>query len=249
MKKIVKYVPISYKRKNELKEFLKKVKIKVQNYELLSFALTHKSYVNENYKNNNNNEKLEFLGDSVLGLVITDYLFKTYIDLVEGDLARIKSSVVSEKSLHKIALSINLNKYLLIGKGEELTGGREKKAILADSFEAFLGAVYLDMKYPKVEKLILQLFKREIDLVVNNEQGLDYKTLLQEFAQKKFKQCPEYSLLRETGPEHNKIFYMSVSINNKIIAKGSGRSKKDAEKSAAKIAYDKYSKEIKENQG
>ena len=143
------------------------------------------------------NEKLEFLGDSVLGLIITDYLYTQFPLLTEGDLARIKSYIVSEEILSAIGKKLNINKYLRIGKGEELTGGREKKGLIADAFEAILGALYLDGKYTKVEEFVIRLFKDEIGLVINEEKGLDYKTLLQEYVQKKFKDCPKYRLIEE----------------------------------------------------
>ncbi len=223
-----------------LKEIQKNLKVRFNNLDLLLTSLSHKSFVNERQKDSiENNEKLEFLGDSVLGLIITEYLYNKYPDLNEGDMARIKSVVVSEDSLSAAGRRIGLNNYLRIGKGEELTGGRDKKALIADAFEAFLGAIYLDSKYSKVEGFVIELMADEIDLVVNERQGMDYKTLLQEFVQKKYKDCPKYRLISESGPEHDKTFNMEVIINDNVVAYGSGKTKKEAEKEAAQFAYNK----------
>jgi ribonuclease III len=228
---------IKDQRKKELKEFLKQSGIRFNNLNLLNLALSHRSYVNENKMGDQNNERLEFLGDSVLGLVITEYLYRHYPELNEGELARIKSFVVSEDTLSKVTKLVNLNKYILIGKGEEVSGGRSKKTILADAFEAFLGSYFLDSNINKVKIFILKLFKYEIELVINNKHEKDYKTLLQEFVQKKYKVCPVYVLKSENGPEHDKTFIMDVMIKDKVIGYGDGKSKKDAEKVAAKHAY------------
>lgn len=230
---------ISSERKNELKKLLKSLKVRFSNYELLNLALSHKSFINEKKAQDENNERLEFLGDSVLGLIITEFLYKNFSNSPEGDLARIKSYIVSEEQLSKVAMQVQLHKYIRVGKGEEYTGGRYKKAILADTFEAFLGALYLDSNYVKVQKFVISLFSEEIDLVVTNKLGLDYKTLLQEYIQKKHKSYPKYILIKEEGPEHDKVFHMEVILKNKQLGSGCGKSKKEAEKSAAKNAYQK----------
>ncbi len=233
---------INSERKKELKELLKKTRINFHNFDLLNISLSHKSFLNETQINDKNNEKLEFLGDSVLGLVISEYLYKTYRDLNEGDLARIKSHVVSEDALSKIAREIELSRYILIGKGEEQTGGRYKKTILADTFEALIGSYYLDSNnIVKVRQFIMNFFIKEIELVLQNKHEKDYKTLLQEYVQKNYKVCPIYRLIQESGPEHDKSFSMEVELNKKIIGRGEGKSKKDAEKEAAKNAYIKIS--------
>lgn len=227
---------LTSERKKELKSFLKSINVSFKNLKLLNLSLSHKSYINE-INSNENNEKLEFLGDSVLGLVITDYLYKSYPSLAEGELARIKSFIVSEDLLSKLAKDINLNKYILIGKGEELSGGRYKKAILSDTYEAFLGAYYIDSNLGRVKKFILKYFIKEIDLVIAGKHEKDYKTLLQELCQKKYKVCPIYKLYNEEGPEHDKTFFVDVFVNNNIVGKGFGKSKKEAEKEAAKNAF------------
>lgn len=227
---------VNSKRKKELKEILKKVNIHFRNYDLLNLALSHRSFVNENNLKENN-ERLEFLGDSILGFVITDYLYRRYPFHSEGELARIKSFVISEMTLTKIAKNIGLNKYILIGKGEESSGGRNKNTIIADAFEAFLGSVYLDSNLKKTKDLIIKLFKNEIELVIEDKHEKDYKTLLQEYAQKTFKVCPVYKLVGKKGPEHNRTFFVSVFLSGKVIGSGEGKSKKNAEKEAAKNAY------------
>jgi len=233
---------VSSERKRELKGLLKKMRINFRSFDLLNISLSHKSFLNETQNSDKNNEKLEFLGDSVLGMVISEYLYKTYKNLSEGDLARIKSHVVSEDSLSKIAREIDLSRYILIGKGEEQTGGRYKKTILADTFEALIGSYYLDSNsLAKVRQFIVNFFTKEIELVLQNKHEKDYKTLLQEYVQKNYKVCPVYRLIRESGPEHDKSFSMEVELNGKIIGIGEGKSKKDAEKEAAKNAYIKIS--------
>ncbi len=228
---------LSFERKKELKCFLKEIKVKFSDLDLLNLALTHKSYVNDSKSVDRNNERLEFLGDSVLGLIVTEYLYNEFENFNEGELARIKSFVVSEDALSKIAKKINLNRYILIGKGEEFSGGRMKKAILADCFEAFLGGLFLDSNTEKVKGFVLKFLSEEIYLVVNDKHEKDYKTLLQEFVQKNYKICPVYTLKNEDGPEHDKIFYMQVFVNDKLIGGGEGKSKKEAEKQAAKNGY------------
>ncbi len=227
---------IVHERKKELKRILKKNQINFKNFNLINLSLSHRSYINERGLTENN-EKLEFLGDSILGFVITEYLFLNFRDYSEGELARIKSVVISENTLSKVAINIGLDKIILIGKGEEISGGRAKKTILSDAFEAFLGSYYFDSNLNKVKDLIIKLFKKEINLVVEDKHEKDYKTLLQELSQKKFKICPIYKLVSKKGPEHDTTFIMEVTINNKVYGNGSGKSKKEAEKFAAMNAY------------
>ncbi len=234
---------ISLDRRKKLKDILKKIHINFRDFNLLNLSLSHRSYVNE-HNLPENNEKLEFLGDSILGFVVTEYLFLNFPDHTEGDLARIKSVVISENTLSKVATGIGLNELILIGKGEESSGGRNKKTIISDAFEAFLGSYYLDSNFNKVKDLIVRLFYGEINLVVENKHEKDYKTLLQEYSQKKFKVCPVYFLRSKNGPEHDTVFVMEVKINNTIYGVGSGKSKKDAEKLAAKNAYQKINSPV-----
>lgn len=224
-------------RHKELSEFCKKVGINIKDYDLLELAFHHRSYSNEYIQHKNyNNERLEFLGDSVLGLATASFLYKDMINNPEGDLAKIKAAVVSEKSLAPIALKFGINKLLVLGKGEELTGGRTKPAILADCMEAIIGAYYLDSGYEEAEKYILSFIIPEIRKVQSNG-GKDFKTLLQELYQKQYKQCPQYETVEITGPDHEQIFKVVVHLGEKTFGPCKGKSKKEAEQNVAEQAY------------
>lgn len=226
-------------RQKELVEFSKKLNIKFNNLELLNLAFHHRSYSNENSKQKHfNNERLEFLGDSVLGMATATFLYEDMMDNQEGDLAKIKSVVVSEKSLAPIARTIGIDKMLILGKGEEMSGGRQKDAILADAVEALIGAYYLDRGYEDAEKLVLSFIVPEIKKVQQNKGQKDYKTLLQEFYQKKYKMCPVYELVKKTGPDHDKIFWVSVKLKDVTYGPCEGKNKKSAEQNAAKMAWE-----------
>ncbi|MBB6479110.1 ribonuclease-3 [Spirochaeta isovalerica] len=203
----------------------------------MNLAFIHRSYSNEYSQKIENNEKLEFLGDSVLGMVTADYLFNRLPDRVEGYLAKVKSFVVSEESLDSIARSIDVDKYLLIGKGEENSGGRQKKAILADCMEAIIGAYYLDTGYREVSKFVLRFLVPQIDKVLENRHKKDYKTMLQEYVQKKYHIYPKYTLVKKSGPDHDKTFWMEVSVNGRTFGPGEGKNKKEAEQQAAEEAF------------
>ena len=203
----------------------------------MNLAFTHRSYANERSDDIDNNEKLEFLGDSVLGLVISDYLFRTMTGKAEGDLARVKSFVVSEASLAEIARHLKVDNFILIGKGEEYSGGRTKKAILADCMEAIIGAFYLDSGFKSARGFILSFFVDEIEKVLENRHQKDYKTLLQEFAQKQYHSYPRYRLVRKSGPDHDRTFWIEVELDNRSFGPGKGKNKKEAEQEAASIAY------------
>ena len=213
---------------------------------MLNLALCHRSYANEMDINVDNNEKLEFLGDSVLGLVSSEYLFTTLSDQSEGEMAKIKSFVVSEASLSKIAKQIRVDNFILIGKGEEYSGGRSKRAILADCLEAIIGAYYLDSGLKTVRAFILNLLIPEIDAVRENRHEKDYKTLLQEYAQKRFKTYPRYKTVKKRGPDHDRTFWIDVLINDRSFGPGIGKNKKEAEQRAAGIAYNALNKDLGE---
>ena len=224
---------LSKERKSQLIKFCKSVKISFNNLDLLNQAFCHRSITNE-VKYFKNNERLEFLGDSVLGMVTASYLYNHY-DIVEGDLAKIKSVVVSEKILSEIALEINIQNLLILGKGEEKSGGRKKPAILADCMEAIIGAYYLDSGFKSVEKYVLSFMIPQIEKVF--ESGIkDYKTILQEKFQKISKMCPRYELISKTGPEHAQVFSVVVHLNDMTYGPCSGNSKKQAEQEVAKLA-------------
>lgn len=224
-------------RKKELLSFCKSVNISFNNLELLDQAFRHRSVSNE-YKNLKNNERLEFLGDSVLGMVTASYLYKNY-DNAEGDLAKIKSVVVSEKVLSEISFTLNIQNLLILGYGEEKSGGRKKPAILADCMEAIIGAYFLDCGYKAVEKYILSFMIPQIEKVFNG--GIkDYKTILQEQFQKTAKMCPKYELISKKGPEHAQIFSVVVHLGEKTFGPCHGNSKKHAEQEVAKLALENY---------
>ena len=190
-----------------------------------------------------NNERLEFLGDSILGAVCVTILYKNYPEKNEGELAKIKAVVVSEEVLSEIAVDLKINKMLLLGKGEELSGGRDKKAILADALEAVIGAVYLDLGYKAAFDFVSGFITPKIGSVTGDNLHKDYKSLLQEYCQQVFHCYPEYRLVKKTGPEHDRTFWMEVKINEDVYGQGSGRNKKTAEREAAKIAYEKLMSE------
>lgn len=233
----VKTPVVSSKRRNDLRLFEKQAGIRFKRLDLLNLAFIHRSYANEYSQKIDNNEKLEFLGDSVLGMVTADYLYNILPDKMEGYLAKVKSFVVSEDSLDFLARSINVDLYLLIGKGEENSGGRMKKAILADCMEAIIGAFYLDTGYREVSKFVLKHLVPEIEKVLENRHKKDYKTLLQEYVQKNFHVYPKYSLVKKSGPDHDKTFWIEVTVNDKTFGPGEGKNKKEAEQSAAAKAY------------
>lgn len=228
---------IDLERKRELFSFQKHTDIRFKNLPLLNLAFCHRSYTNEYKGRIDNNERLEFLGDSVLGLVIADYLFHHFPENPEGDLAKIKSYVVSEPSLATKARELNIDRYLLIGKGEDHSGGRERDSILSDAMEAVIGAYYLDQGFKPVTRFVIDLLEDEVHKVLQNKHERDYKTLLQEWVQKNFKSCPKYHLVKSEGPDHDRTFFIEVRIQDKIYGPGSGKNKKKAEQEAAELAF------------
>lgn len=225
-------------RRKELSLFQKKAGLRFRRIDLLDLAFCHRSFVNETSEDIDNNERLEFLGDSVLGIVVADYLFRLLPDRQEGDLAKIKSHVVSEDALAEIALNLEINDIVHVGNGEELSGGRTKKALLSDSMEALIGAWYLDAGYEKASRFILYYLKGPIDTVLADRHRKDYKTLLQEIVQKRFHSYPRYVLDRKTGPDHQKTFWMNVVVDGDTYGPGQGGNKKSAEQEAARLAYE-----------
>ena len=211
---------------------------KFKNKEYILEALTHSSYSNEN-KKYNFNERLEFLGDSVLSIVVSDYLFKNEKELPEGELTKLRASIVCEESLSEVANKINLGEYMLLGKGEEATGGRERISILADAFEAVIAAIYLDGSIEDAKNFILTNMEYIILDARRGKIFRDYKTHLQEILQGKGENNIWYNLVDEKGPDHNKRFVMEVGINEEVLGVGEGKSKKEAEQFAARVALDK----------
>ncbi|MDH4127245.1 MAG: ribonuclease III [Spirochaetota bacterium] len=226
-------------RINELRVLQRKLNINFNNISLLHNAFLHSSYVNENQSETEDNEKLELLGDSVLAFVVNEHLYKSFSECSEGELSRIKSIVVSEHTLAGIARKLDLNQYLLLGRGEKQSQGMNRQAILADTFEALLGAYNLDSGIHKVREFILPFIIEEIEKINKNEHQKDYKTKLQLYTQKEFKECPIYETISEAGPDHEKTFLVQVLVNDKILGTGYGNSKKLAQQAAAKKAINK----------
>lgn len=229
--------PISGERRKELHLFESHAGLRFRKLELLNQAFCHRSYANERGGGTENNERLEFLGDSVLGLVVAEYLHNQLSDRPEGDLARIKSFVVSEDSLDRIARTMRVDTFILIGKGEEYSGGRKKKAILADAMEAIIGAYFLDSGFKNARRFVLRHIVPEIQTVLDGKHQRDFKTLLQEYVQKRYKTYPRYLLDRKTGPDHDKTFWMAVEVEGTRYGPGKGKNKKEAEQAAAETAY------------
>ncbi|GMT50377.1 MAG: ribonuclease 3 [bacterium] len=221
------------KRIAKLNELQQRLNIQFKDLSVLQNAFLHSSYANEHPSTVKDNEKLELLGDSVLAFIVNEHLYKSFPCQSEGELSRIKSIVVSEHSLAGIARSLELGRYILLGRGELLADGMNRKAILADTFEALIGAYYLDSGLEKIRDFILPLMIKEIDKVEKNEHLKDYKTDLQLATQQKYKICPIYQTVSEEGPDHQKTFHVHVLIDEEIVGKGSGSSKKLAQQDAA----------------
>jgi ribonuclease-3 len=225
-------------RKLILRNFGKKIKQEIKDCHLLNVAFTHPTYVFEHPKISLiSNQRLEFLGDAVLGMIIAELLYTSYPDEAEGELTKMRAALVCETSLAEIARTIALGDYLLLGKGEEQSGGRERVSILADALEAVIGALFLQVDLEKLTEFIHHLFQPQINKIEVGSYG-DYKTNLQELVQKKFEDNVSYIILEESGPDHNKSFVAGVSFKDVIIATGQGKSKKEAEQKAAQKALE-----------
>ncbi len=209
----------------------------IRDNKLLKEALTHRSYIHEyRVKGLKDNEELEFLGDAVLGLVISDYLYRRYPEYSCGELSKLKAVIVSEKILSKRAKTLGIGRYLLLGKGEERAGGRDRPSILSDALEAIIGALYLDRGLETARHFILREFSEEIDSLVKRKYLQDYKGWLQEIIQARFKRKPRYQVIGERGPQHRKVFTVEARLGKRVMGRGRGRSKKEAEQRAAQQA-------------
>jgi ribonuclease-3 len=227
-----------------LDEFERIIGYTFSNKDLLIEALTHRSFAYESGETGRfrkDNERLEFLGDAVLELAISHFLWERYPHYSEGELSRLRSAIVREEELARLAERLHLGDYLMLGKGEEQTGGRRKPSILSGAVEAVLGAIYLDGGLDKVMRFVEVHFLPFLEAISDkdplSELDRDYKTKLQEWMQGAFKQTPVYRLDREEGPDHAKTFYVSVLMGEKVLARGKGRSKKEAQQKAAQVAY------------
>ncbi len=232
------------KRAELLETLQQRLQYRFQDVSLLNAALTHASYVKGDGRASIYNERLEFLGDAVTELCVSEYLFKHYPDMDEGGMTRARALAVYEPALHKIALDLSLGESLLLSRGEEHSGGREKPSILADAMEAVIGAVYLDGGLSAASSLILRYAKNSIAEAVSGVAGKDYKTMLQEYVQKQRLGNVNYVFAGASGPDHKKMFTMRVDVGGKAMGEGEAGSKQEAGQHAAKIALEKLTGSI-----
>jgi len=226
-----------------LKNFQQTLGYRFNKIDLLDNALIHRSFVNENPALScKDNERLEFLGDAVIGLCLSDLLVRKFPDYAEGQLSKLRAYVVNEQSLAGLARKLNIGDYLLLGRGEESSGGRTKASILSNAFEAVAAAIYLDCGFEKTYKLLENIFEPMVEEGIKSVIYKDYKTALQEICQNRFKETPRYALVNETGPDHDKVFEISLTIAGMITTTGTGKSKKEAEQRAARRALEEFSK-------
>lgn len=222
-----------------LNEILEKYHIKVRNYDNFLLAMTHSSYANEH--NLKHNERIEFLGDAILGLLVAEYIYKNFENMPEGNMTKLRATYVCEDANAKYAREIGIDKLLLLGNGEENSGGRNRQAILSDAFESFLGAIYLSGSLEEVKKLLEVVVFPHV-LAIDERQFTDYKSLLQEYIQAETRSAVEYRLDNVEGPPHLRLFTISVYLDGIKLGTGKGHSKKDAAQGAAASALDKMAK-------
>ncbi|MBQ7082645.1 MAG: ribonuclease III [Oscillospiraceae bacterium] len=221
----------------DLSLFQEKLGYRFHNVTYLTIALTHSSFANEGKKGDVCNERQEFLGDAVLSIIVSDYLFRNHAKMPEGDLTKLRAALVCEKALCLYAEELGLGDFLMLGRGEEATGGRQRPSILADAFEAVIAAIYLDGGIEPAREFVL----RYVVPTIGNHTKVafkDYKTILQEIIQKNPEERVTYELVEESGPDHNKRFVVEVHLNSNVIGRGEGRSKKSAEQAAAQMALE-----------
>lgn len=235
---------ISEKRMKELSFFQDQNGLEYNDISLLDNAFIHSSFANEaKGRDVKDNERLEFLGDSVLSIVVSEWLYNN-LKGDEGECTRIRSLVVSEDALSEVANKIGIDKLLVMGHGEEITGGRQKKAILADCMEAVIASVFLDKGFDAAKEFVLKLILPIVSKVLENRYRKDYKTTLQEYIQKHYKKVPSYQMTGAVGPEHDQIFYYTVTFQGKTYGPATGHNKKDAEQNVAKLALEEIGYEI-----
>lgn len=220
----------------DLKKLQENLGVTFKDQKLLTIALTHRSYLNEDKSSHVSNERLEFLGDSVLSLLVSTQLYTKFELYPEGKLTSFRSLLVKTKTLGDLSKKLQLGEFLLMSKGEEKSGGRNNSSLLADTFEAVLGAIYMDRGLEEAKHFLEKKLFPLISEVEKNAELLDYKSSLQEVVQEKQKNSPTYTVLDEIGPDHDKVFTIGVMVDNKLLAKGQGRSKQEAEQEAARLA-------------
>jgi ribonuclease III len=227
----------------DLKNFQQTLGYRFNKIDLLDNALIHRSFVNENPALScKDNERLEFLGDAVIGLCLSDLLIRKFPDYAEGQLSKLRAYVVNEQSLAGLARKLNIGDYLLLGRGEESSGGRTKASILSNALEAVAAAIYLDCGFEKTYKFLENIFEPMVEEGIKSIIYKDYKTALQEICQNRFKETQRYTLINETGPDHDKVFEISLTIAGMITTTGTGKSKKEAEQRAARRALEEFAK-------
>lgn len=230
---------------DKLNELEKKIGYTFKNRKYLIRALTHSSYSNEAKARGEDiecNERLEFLGDSVLSLIVSSYLFKRYTDSYEGELSKIRSFTVSEKPLAQYAREIDLGSYLFLGRGEDNESGRNRASIISDAFEALIAAIYLDSGLESAQRFVLPFAEKNVDIIEKEHLTIDYKSMLQQIVQQEKGEILEYELIEQTGPAHDREFSVIAKLNNNVIGRGRGKSKRAAEQNAAKEALELFGK-------
>jgi ribonuclease III len=234
---------MNHDRETQLKALEETLGYAFRNSALMECALTHRSFSNENPDlMKQDNERLEFLGDAVLTLCISDMLMKRYPEVSEGELSKMRSSVVNERPLARIARELRIGDYLLLGRGEDISGGRSKSSILANTMEAIIAAVYCDTGFEGAYAFIEQRFLNLLDAGTSKSRYQDYKTALQEITQNRFRVIPKYSIIREFGPDHDKLFQIRLAVGDIVSTAGLGRNKKEAEQRAAQKALEAIEK-------
>jgi len=230
-------------RLSNLKDFQQTLDYRFSKMDLLDNALIHRSFVNENpAPGSKDNERLEFLGDAVIGLCLSDLLVRKFPDYAEGQLSKLRAYVVNEQSLAGLARKLNIGDYLLLGRGEENSGGRAKASILSNAFEAVAAAIYLDCGFERTYKFLESIFEPLVEQGIKSVIYRDYKTALQETCQNRFKETPRYTLINELGPDHDKVFEISLTVAGMITTTGMGKSKKEAEQRAARKALEEFAR-------
>lgn len=222
-----------------LDDLQSKIGIPFHDAKLLQQAFVHRSHLNESKEITQSNERLEFLGDAVLSFITSHYLYTTYPNFPEGTLTNIRSTLVKTKSLAIVATEIGLGQLLLLSRGEESSGGRTNESLLADGFEALLGAIYLDQGVDSATTFLLTYLLSKTDSIIQTKSYIDFKSLLQEIIQEKTKASPLYRVVKSEGPDHNKTFWIEVVTENEVVGVGSGKSKQEAEQRAAEAALEK----------
>ena len=219
--------------KKEIEKFQEAIGIKLKNIKFLELAFTHKSYINEN-KKSEDNERLEFLGDAVLELVCTEFLYRNFPEKKEGEMTAIRSALVKKESLCEAAKKLNIGKLIKLSRGEKASGGQEKDYILANTVEAIIGAIFLDQGMKQAQAFVKKNLLNKTKQIIKQKLHIDAKSLFQEIAQEKKKTTPSYKVLNEKGPDHSKVFTSGIFLEEKLVAKGKGSSKQNSEVDAAK---------------